>query len=193
MGTEPPPKTKRPKLKATQRTLKALRDRGYTADVCEKRVYIKPGNVTHGGFDRGFTRDLFEFADVLVYKPDVSGVWAIQSTSRQAMSEHLKKYRRNPQVTQKIRDWLACGNRFAIIGWDYVMVPKVKGSGLKGVWKLCEKAVKAEMLEPNAADLAAIKVNQELAEIEGRRKAAKRKANQTKRLPQPYRKGKDDG
>lgn len=172
MKPETPPK---PKLKATERTLKRLVDRGYTVDVCEKWVTISNGNETKN-FKGGYRKDLFGFQDVQAYKVGVPGVWAIQSTSRQYMSDHLKKYRRNPEVTQKIRDWLACGNRFSIVGWEYMMVPKLKGGGTKGVWKIHENPVDADMLEPNAADLVAIAVAQKEADEEADRKAAKRKA-----------------
>lgn len=175
MKTETPPK---PKLNATQRTLKRLRDRGYTVAVCEKRISIGVGEVRKD-FTGSYLKDLFDFQDVQAYKPGVAGVWAIQSTSRQYMSDHLKKYRRNPEVAQKIRDWLACGNRFSIVGWDYVMVPKLKGGGLKGVWRIHENPVDADMLEPNAADLVAIAVAQKEADEEADRKTAKRKAKRT--------------
>lgn len=186
MPTETPPKPKRPKLRATERTLKALRDRGYHAEVCERFVAFAHGEQKEK-FAGGFKKDLFGYMDVLAYwdssrtdieQPDVAkvGSWAIQSTSKACMSNHLRDYRRNPTVTHLIRDWLVLGNRFSIVGWEHLMVPKKRGGGFKGVWHICEEPVDSAMLEPNAADLVAIKVNQELADMKDHQRVAKRKA-----------------
>jgi hypothetical protein len=188
MPTQTPQKPKRPKLKATERTLKALRARGYHAEVCERFVAFAGGEQAKK-FAGGFRKDLFGYMDIVAYwdtsrrdvvMPDAAtvGSWAIQSTSKASMSNHLKDYRRNPAVAQKIRDWLARGNRFSLVGWDYVMVPKVKGNGFKGVWKIHEEPVDASMLEPNAADLVAIaETEKEAARVKDERtkkRAAKR-------------------
>jgi hypothetical protein len=126
MATKRPPKATGKKLNAAQRSLKLLRDQGFTAEVCEKYVSRPFGNAV-GGFSGGFRKDLFNFMDILAFSNDE--VIAVQTTSRQQMTAHLRKFRRDAETADAIRKWLfGLRRRMFVHGWEPVMVPTKKGA-----------------------------------------------------------------
>lgn len=124
---------------ASERSLKYLRSIGYMAEVCER--YNSHGN---GGF--GFRKDLFGFADLVAVTDELSGVLAVQATSKQQMSKHLREYRANPDVCEALRIWRAAGNRCDIHGWERVEVPCKTTDGTKPKWVVVIKDVIKEVL-----------------------------------------------
>jgi hypothetical protein len=148
----------RSKLKAGERTLKHLRNLGYRAEVCEKYIaFFTPKDATQTDKPRGgYRRDLFKFMDVLAYSAHRPGALAVQTTSRQQMSNHLRAYRRTTEISEAILDWLQAGNRFIIHGWERVEVPKKSGDGTKFQWQLTEKLIVPSDLTPNARDVVAM-------------------------------------
>jgi hypothetical protein len=139
-------KTKRPqripgkKLNAGARSLKHLRRLGYTAEVCEQFKARVQGKGQAAVFAGGFRKDLFGFVDILAF--DTTSILAVQTTSRQQITAHIRKYRRDNETAEKIRGWLMMkGRRLVVHGWECVAMPKVKGDGTKAVWQLTEREV----------------------------------------------------
>lgn len=88
----------------TARTLKALRDDGYTAEVVEK---WNPHTRTR--------HDLYGFGDVLAFRG--KEVLIVQATSRGNMSSRVKKILAEPRAKSWLQD--AGGVRFvSVVGWD---------------------------------------------------------------------------
>jgi hypothetical protein len=165
-----PPRVKGLKTNATQRTLKWLRDRGWTADVTEKYVSTVAGEGQKKRFGGGYRKDLFGFCDVLAYRveaPVCGGptMIAIQCTSRQQITPHLRAYRdveayvkrytgekakakarvEHTALVERILNWLASPYRaFVVHGWEPVSVPKKNGDGMKVQWELTTHVVTAE-------------------------------------------------
>jgi hypothetical protein len=167
-----PPRVKGLKTNGTQRSLKWLRDRGWTADITEKFISTVAGAGQKQRFGGGYRKDLFGFCDILAYgaKPiriegqDVLAL-AIQSTSRQQIAPHLRAYRdievyasrytgekakakareEHPLLVQRILDWIASPARALLIhGWEPVSVPKKSGDGSKVAWTLTTHVVTPE-------------------------------------------------
>src|SRR5258708_4321439 len=86
----------------TARTLAHLRASGFLADVCER--YIAPIRRK---------RDLFGFADVLAVRRGISGVLAIQCTTRGHVQDRLIR----AKSRRELAVWLAAGNAFEVWGW----------------------------------------------------------------------------
>lgn len=85
----------------TQRTLKHLRDQGYTAQVVERwNPHARK------------RQDLFGVADVVALD-DEQGVLAVQTTTASNASARCKKV----QDSETIRLWLERGNRLIVHGW----------------------------------------------------------------------------
>jgi len=95
--TKRSPRIKGKPLKAAQRTLAYLRGLGYHAERCEHFVARVEGEAQKAIYKGGYRKDLFGFADVMAYHPSRPGVLLVQCTSRQQMSTHLLKYRRDPE------------------------------------------------------------------------------------------------
>jgi hypothetical protein len=137
--TRRPPRVKGRKLKAAERSMKYLRAQAYHVDKCEQYKSRFGEAVKDGGFAGGFRKDLFGFMDLLCYSD--AEVLAVQTTSRQQITAHLRQYRRDPEVAAAIRDWIGVsGRRFVIHGWECVEMPTRKG-GVKAVWQLTERVV----------------------------------------------------
>lgn len=101
------------KTSPTQRSLKFLRDRGYTAQVVEKwNQFAK------------VRQDLFGFIDIVAIKPGIVGVLGVQTTSKAHLSDREKK----AEKLETYKIWLECGNKVWMMGW--------KKSGAKGKRKL---------------------------------------------------------
>ena len=86
----------------TQRSLKHLRDLGYTAQIVEK--YNMFAHVR---------QDLFGFIDIVAIHPDKMGVFGIQTTTQKNVSTHLEKIKNNPIH----RLWIETGNKLIVHGW----------------------------------------------------------------------------
>ena len=141
------------KLQASQRSLAYLRKYGWTAEVCEQFKARVEGKGQQRLFKGGFRKDLFGFMDILAYKGHATV--AVQTTSRRQIATHLREYRRNPKVRQRILGWLQGGHRsFVIHGWECVVVPCIGKSKnpTKGEWQLTQRFVRAEDLpDPDEA------------------------------------------
>jgi hypothetical protein len=124
----------------TARSLEVLRQRGYLADVVERRLA--------GTF---VTKDLFGFIDVLAMQPgqwtidpDAAvalkegrfipqpGLLAVQTTTVANQASRIKKILAEPRA----RAWLDCGCRIMVHGWA------LKGArGKRKLWVLTETAI----------------------------------------------------
>lgn len=116
----------------TERSLRLLRDRGWTAGVVERRL------------PRGFTTvDLFGFADIVACIPHATfptpgivehgGIKAIQTTSGSHTADRVKKILAEPRA----KAWLESGGRIEVWGWR-----KLKPRGVKRPrWQCDERCV----------------------------------------------------
>lgn len=108
-------------LTPTQRTLRALRDRGLVCAIVEKfNAYAGP---------HGLRQDLFGIIDVLALDPE-HGVIGVQSCG-QDFSAHLHKL--TEEKAQETSDWLRTpGTSLELWGWRKV---KLKRGGLAMRWQ----------------------------------------------------------
>jgi hypothetical protein len=88
-------------MSPTQRTLKQLRDLGYTAAVTERWNQYAKVRI-----------DLFGVIDIVALFPGV-GILGVQATSR---SNHAAR-RVKALAEPALRTWLACGGRFEVWSW----------------------------------------------------------------------------
>lgn len=97
-------------MSPTQRSLKLMRSRGYTAAVTERwNPHAK------------IRQDLFGFIDIVAVSPDVHGVTAVQACGSGGMSSHRKKI----AGIEAARVWLRSGNHLLVQEW--VRRPPLKG------------------------------------------------------------------
>ena len=97
------PSTKRKSsVSPAQRSLKKLRDEGYTMAVVE-----------HWNPFAHIRQDLFGFIDLLGMVDGLDGLLGIQTTSSTNFSARMKKSKAIPALKM----WLHSGNRFAVHGW----------------------------------------------------------------------------
>ena len=104
----------------TQRTLKALRDRGAICGIVERF------NQYAGQY--GIRQDLFGFIDIIAIEPALKQITGVQSTGS-AFSMHLHMIlveRKEPAM-----QWLISGGRIELWGWRKL---KVKRGGKAMVW-----------------------------------------------------------
>jgi hypothetical protein len=94
-----------PAVTTTQRTIKFLRDRGYTCCVVEKFNAFA-----------GQRMDVFGIIDILAIKSGEPGVLGVQSTTCSNLSSHRHKILENKVA----KLWLDCGNRLWLVGWHGV-------------------------------------------------------------------------
>lgn len=85
-----------------------MRKQGFTAECVEHRM---------GRFIR---KDLFNFGDVLVYKP-TEGIIIIQAhnETNSSKKEDERHNKFNPRENVRIRDWLLSGGKFELHLWRY--------------------------------------------------------------------------
>jgi hypothetical protein len=137
------------KLKAGERSLRYLRKLGYTAEVCEQFRARVEGKKQRQIFQGGYHKDLFGFMDILAYNDQET--IAVQTTSRNQIAAHVRKYRSDEETAERIQEWL-CGQpnrRFVIHGWECVEVPNKRGAGSHARWQVTEREVTAEdLVEP---------------------------------------------
>lgn len=98
-----------------------LRKEGWIAEVVEKRS---------GSFVR---RDLYDFGDVLAYKPGV-GILIAQGYLYNAAKDHELLF---PETNEKIKGWLESGGLFWHMSWR--MIGK---RGKRKFWTVETKEVK---------------------------------------------------
>lgn len=86
----------------TQRSLKLLRDQGYTVYIVETfNVYAKKRN------------DLFGFIDIAAIHPNRRGVLGIQTTTGSHLANRITK----AESLAAYNVWLASGNAVEFHGW----------------------------------------------------------------------------
>ncbi len=90
------------KTSPTQRSLKLLRDEGYTAQVVEK--YNMFAHIR---------QDLFGFIDIVCIKDGAKGVLGVQTTTQAHGAEHVDKIKSIPAY----KTWLAGGNQIELHLW----------------------------------------------------------------------------
>ena len=141
-------------MRNSGRTLQFLHKAGWEAASCEKYVPSPQGKGQKAKYDGGYRKDLFGFLDVLAFglAPGMTGV---QVTSHGQITAHLRKYRRDRKLANKIIKFMRSGNQFIIHGWRKVQEPcKTKPGKTKPRWKLAVRWVEEIDLVPNAKDLA---------------------------------------
>lgn len=104
----------------TQRTLKALRDRGLLCHIVEKF------NPHAGPF--GIRQDCFGFIDIIALD-EGRGIIGVQSTG-QAFNSHKNKIIIDKEIECKA--WLLCGGKVELWGWRKL---KAKRGGKAMRWK----------------------------------------------------------
>ncbi len=85
----------------TSRSLEALREMGYTAEVAERWIPHSRTRV-----------DLAGVGDVLAWHPSL-GILLVQATSGSNASKRMSKALLEP----RLRTWLVAGGRFAVWSW----------------------------------------------------------------------------
>lgn len=88
----------------------------------------------------GVRKDLFGFMDIEAYRGDET--LAVQTTSFQQMAPHLREFRRDEELRNKILKWIRGANRSLVIhGWRPMEVAKKRGDGTKAEWQVTERLV----------------------------------------------------
>jgi len=100
----------------TQRTLKLLRDDGWTLDIVERSL---PGKTFR------IRRDFLNCIDIIAVRPGETA--GVQSCG-QAFAAHDRKI----LAEEKALKWLNGGNRLILIGWRKL---KAKRGGRAMIWK----------------------------------------------------------
>lgn len=104
-------------MSPTQRSLKQLRDDGWSACVVERWIQaIKQ------------RKDAFGFGDILAVKIGI-GIMLVQSTTAANASARVNKIRE----TVEAGIWLAAGGRLVVHGWS-----KKGGKGKRKLWQCAE-------------------------------------------------------
>lgn len=99
----------------TERTLKWLRDAGWTAEVVER---WNPHSKTR--------HDLFGFADILAIHAD-HGILAVQATSGGNTAAREAKIEAEP----KAETWMDAGGGVIVVGWRRLVAYRKDGSKAK--------------------------------------------------------------
>jgi len=113
----------KPVASPTSRSLKYLRDNGYTCQTVEKFIVWTKRRL-----------DLFGCIDIVAIKEGVTGVLGVQATTDTGgqMSKHYKKAIKIPEL----KIWLLAGNRFILQCWA------LKGkAGKRKTYQLREKEI----------------------------------------------------
>ena len=96
-------------MNPSQRSLKNLRERGYTPFVTENyNPYIKR------------KKDLYNFIDMVALHPRETGVLGIQTTTGSNLSARVKK----AEALKSYWLWLSCGNDVEFHGWRKLLTGK---------------------------------------------------------------------
>lgn len=102
----------------TSRTLKWLRDQGWSADVVER--WMKNPKHPAGGY----RKDLFNIIDIIALSN--RGIMGVQSCG-QAFAEHNRKVLAEPLALK----WLEAGGDLILIGWRKILK---KRGGKQKIW-----------------------------------------------------------
>jgi len=108
-------------LSNTQRTLRALRDRGMMCGIVER------WNQYAGKF--GIRMDLFGFIDIIALDSERHCILAIQSCGS-SFAAHKKKI--TEEKINEVIEWLKCGGKIELWGWRKL---KLKRGGKAMRWK----------------------------------------------------------
>jgi hypothetical protein len=93
----------------TQRSLKFLRDQGFTVHIVEKWIPTTPL-----GYKGKIIRcDVWGFGDILATKVGQIGATLVQTTSGAHVADHITKIKGIAEAGI----WLASGNRIVVHGW----------------------------------------------------------------------------
>lgn len=113
----------------TQRSLKYLREQGFTVAITERwNSYAR------------IRQDLFGFIDLVAIRRGDDNVLAIQTTVGSVVSERIKKI----ASLDAALVWLDTGSRIVVHGWR-----KAGERGKRKTWQVREIEVTAELLEEN--------------------------------------------
>ena len=115
------------KTSPTSRSLKYLREQGWTACIVEK--WIPP----RGTMKFGVRVDAFGFGDILACGPNQ--VALVQSTTTKNMAARREKIRGIPEA----RKWQDAGGTILLHGWK--LSPKDGVHGARKVWTLIEEVL----------------------------------------------------
>lgn len=119
--------------KPTQRTLKELRENGWTCHIVEKWNSFAKIRQDFGGF-----------GDILAYKPGRVGVLAIQTCADNGGDVQRRVTKLTPLAN--VTTWLQAGNRLEIWGWG------LRGArGKKKEWTLRIVPLTIENIEERKA------------------------------------------
>ena len=106
----------------TQRSLKYLRDRGWTCHIVEKWVPQAKRRI-----------DAFGFGDILGYSAEYPGATLFQTTSGPNLAARVTKIEENCNAL----GWIRAGNRIVVHGWR-----KTKPRGQKVArWGVIEREI----------------------------------------------------
>lgn len=94
-------KRRSPHDSPTELSMKLMRKRGWHIDIAERRT----GRVT---------KDLFGFADLVAFKPGMTELAFIQTTSRHHVSERVAKVRQS-DIARELHE---AGHVIVVHGWD---------------------------------------------------------------------------
>jgi len=130
----------------SERSKREMIKRGYLCGMAEKWVPFQ------GGAPGGFRKDLHGFIDIHCLRADVTGVTAVQATTRRQMSGHLREYRRTAEVREAILVFLGAGNTLLLHGWEKEEVGNKSGKGFRVRWVLREREITVGDLELTEGD-----------------------------------------
>lgn len=129
------------KTKATQRSLKYLRDNGWQAAIVE-RWQMRPQAAY------GVRIDVWNFADILAcrselvdegHRANVNGMIAlVQTFPASTWKAHAAKVQ-EPEIREAIENWKAAGGIVLMHGW--ALKPKGGMRGAKKTWQLREEQI----------------------------------------------------
>lgn len=115
-------KAKRPKsISPTQRSLKHLRELGFTAQVVERWNHFAK-----------IRQDLFGIIDVLAMRPGI-GILGVQATSDSNHAARMAKAKAEP----RIREWIESGGRIEVWSWGLR-----GGRGERKLWTLRREEIR---------------------------------------------------
>lgn len=90
----------------TQRTLKYLRECGYS---CAKAEYWNAFAKRR--------KDLYDFFDIIAMDPMSKSIIGVQCTTTSNMSSRIKKAK-TPGIVENMKLWKLCGGEIWVIGWS---------------------------------------------------------------------------
>ena len=127
---------------------------GWRADISQRRM---AATGIKGDWSRTKSKDLFGLFDIVAFQLGaVPNVLGVQTTTLAQIINHVRKYRRDPELRSLAAEWIECGRGFLVHGWEERWVAKKTGAGLKRVWHCEEVWVTMDMLALTKTDLRVI-------------------------------------